>query len=208
VPVPDGPKLIVRRSLGGTLDWRVTPHEQLEEWGFDESFTHHEVVTTRNIGTARVSGLEYEYRQTLPWLPARMGNVVVHFNSTAIHVAGASANSISGFVPLSMNFGVMCSNARLTLRANWNLRGRTRSGQLSGANVDPGTYNYGHPRRNVDFNSEYRLTRRVSLFANIRNLTGIPWYNEAYGPATPAYARRTRWVEYGSNALLGIKGSF
>ena len=181
---------------------------QLEEWGFDQSFSNYDVVTTQNIGAARVSGLEYEYRQTLPWVPARWGNVIVNFNSTALHVEGASANSISGFVPLSMNYGVTYSNSRLTARANWNVRGRTRSGQITGASVDPGTYNYGHPRRNLDFNAEYRLTRRVSLFANIRNLTSIPWRNEAYGPATPAYARGIRWVEYGPSALFGMKGSF
>jgi iron complex outermembrane receptor protein len=181
---------------------------QLEEWGFDDSFSNYEVVTTRNVGSARVSGLEYEYRQALPWVPARWGNVLVSFNSTALHVEGGAANSISGFVPLSMNYGVTYSNSRLTLRANWNVRGRTRAGQITGANVDPGTYNYAHPRRNLDFNAEYRLTRRVALFANIRNVSSIAWRNEAYGPATPAYARGTRWVEYGPSALLGVKGSF
>ncbi|WP_414664465.1 TonB-dependent receptor domain-containing protein [Horticoccus sp. 23ND18S-11] len=181
---------------------------QLEEWGFDSSFNNYEVVTTQNVGSARVSGLEYEYRQSLPWVPSRWGNVLLNFNSTAIHVEGGAANSISGFVPLSMNYGVTYSNARLTLRANWNVRGRTRAGQISGANVDPGTYTYAHPRRNLDFNAEFRLTRRLALFANIRNATSIAWRNEAYGPATPAYARGTRWVEYGPSALLGVKGSF
>jgi len=181
---------------------------QLAEWGFDESFANYDVVTTRNIGSARVSGLEYEYRQALPWLPMRWGNMLVNFNATAIHVEGGAARSISGFVPLSMNYGVTYSNSRLTARANWNVRGRTRAGQITGANVDAGTYTYSAPRRNLDFNVEYRLTRRLSLFANIRNVTSIAWRNEAYGPATPAYARGTRYVEYGANALFGVKGSF
>ena len=88
----------VRRELSnffGSVRSPVTA-EQLEEWGFDQSFTNYEVVTTRNIGAARVSGLEYEYRQTLPWLPARLGHVLLGFNATTIHVQGASAGSISG----------------------------------------------------------------------------------------------------------------
>ncbi len=182
--------------------------EQLEEWGFDESFSNYDVVTTRNIGSARVSGLEYEYRQTLTWVPARVGNVTVYFNSTAIHVEGASANSISGFLPLSMNYGVTYSNSRLTARLNWNQRGRTRQGQITGTNVDPATYNYTSPRLNVDFNAEFRLMRSLSLFANVRNLSNVPWRLEAYGPNTPAYARGTRWIEYGPNVLFGVKGSF
>jgi len=77
----------------GSVRSPVTP-TQLAEWGFDESFSNYEVVTTRNIGSARVSGLEYEYRQSLPWLPARWDNFMLHFNSTAIHVEGAVADSI------------------------------------------------------------------------------------------------------------------
>ena len=191
----------------GSARSAITP-AQLAEFGFDQSYANYDVVTTANIGSARVSGLEYEYRQTLTWLPARVGNVILYFNSTAIHVEGASANSISGFLPLSMNYGVTYSNSRLTVRVNWNQRGRTRTGLISGANVDPATYNFGPPRRNVDFNAEYRVTRFVSLFTNIRNITNVPWRLEAYGPATPAYARGTRWIEYGPNALLGVKGSF
>ena len=191
----------------GSTRSAITP-EQLAAYGFDQSYANYDVVTTANIGSARVSGLEYEYRQTMTWLPARVGNVIVYFNSTAIHVEGASANSISGFLPLSMNYGVTYSNSRLTMRLNWNQRGRTRGGRITGANVDEATYNFGSPRRNVDFNAEFRLTRRVSVFANVRNITNVPWRLEAYGPATPAYARGTSWIEYGPNALFGVKGSF
>jgi hypothetical protein len=38
--------------------------------------------------------------------------------------------------------------------------------------------------------------------------SNVPWRLEAYGPNTPPYARGTRWVEYGPNALFGIKGTF
>jgi TonB-dependent receptor len=195
------------RNFFGSVRTPVTL-AQLEEWGFDDSFTNYDVVTTQNIGSARVSGLEYEYRQTLTWLPARVGNVIVYFNSTAIHVEGASANSISGFLPLSMNYGATYSNSRLTARLNWNLRGRTRAGRITGTNVEDPTYTYNHPRRNLDFNAEFRVRRSLSLFVNVRNLTNVPWRQEAYGPNTPPYARGTRWVEYGPNALFGIKGTF
>lgn len=195
------------KNFFGSVRSPVTP-AQLADFGFDESFSNYEVVTLQNVGAARVSGLEYEYRQILPWVPKTWGNVMLNFNSTAIHVEGAAANSVSGFVPFSMNYGVTYSNPRLTVRANWHVRGRTRGGQITGANVDPGTFSYAHPRRNLDLNAEYRLTRRFALFVNLRNATGIAWRNEAYGPATPAYARGTSWTEYGPNVLFGVKGSF
>jgi TonB-dependent receptor len=191
----------------GSTTSTITP-AQLAEFGFDQSYANYTVVTKANIGSARVSGLESEYRQTLTWLPARFGNVIVYFNSTAIHVEGAAASSVSGFLPLTMNYGVTYSNSRLTVRVNWNQRGRDRNSQITGTNVDPATYNYESPRRNVDFNAEFRLTRYVALFANVRNITNVPWRLESYGPTTPAYARGTSWIEYGPNALFGVKGSF
>jgi len=107
-----------------------------------------------------------------------------------------------------MNYGVNYSNARLTLRASWHVRGRERGGRITGANLDPGTFNYVHPRQNLDVNAEYRLTRRLALFVNRCNVSGIAWRNEACGPATPAYVRGRQWVKYGTNALLGVKGSY
>lgn len=195
------------RDFFGSVRTPVTA-AQLQEWGFDSSYGSYDVVTTMNVGSARVSGLEYEFRQTLTWLPRRVGNVTVYFNSTAIHVEGLNAGTFSNFLPLSMNYGVTYSTSRLTARLNWNYRGRTRAGAISGTNVNPGTYNYNSPKLNLDVNAEFRLTRWLSLFANVRNVSNVPWRQEAYGPASPAYARGTRWIEYGPNALFGVKGSF
>lgn len=186
----------------------VTP-AQLAEFGFDDSFANYDVVTTKNVGAARVSGLEYEYRHTLPWIPERWGNLLVNFNATTLRVEGAASTTLSGFLPLTMNYGFTYSSRRLTARANWNHLGRTPLGLITaGTNVENGTRNYRSPRTSLDVNFEYRLTQRFALFANIRNLTNVPWRQDAYGASTPNYARGTRWVQYGANALAGIKGSF
>ncbi len=188
----------------------VTP-AQLAEWGFDESFSNYDVVTKQNVGSARVTGVEYEYRHTLPWFPDRWGNLLVNFNATTLQVDGVAASTLSGFLPLTMNYGFTYSTARLTARANWNHLGRTPQGLIAGitgANVEPDTRNHRAPRTSLDVNFEFRLTRRFALFANLRNLTDVPWRFDAYGASTPAYARGTRWVQYGTNAMAGVKGSF
>ena len=202
------------RDFFGSVRTSVTP-EQLAEWGFDQSYANYEVVTTENIGAARVSGVEFEYRQTVPYLPARLGNLLVSFNSTSLHIQGGAANSIrgpalsgSGFTPLTMNYGITYSTSRLTARANYSVRGRARSTEITGTNVDPATFTFADPRRSLDVNVELRIFRWLSLFGNIRNVTAIAWRSETYAPTTPAYARNTRWVEYGPNALFGVKGSF
>lgn len=185
----------------------VTPG-QLAEWGFDDSFANYDVVTTKNVGSARVSGVEYEYRHTLPWIPERWGNLLVNFNATTVRTEGAAASTLSGFLPLTMNYGFTYTTARLTTRANWNHLGRTPLGLITGTNVEEGTRNYRSPRTSLDVNFEFRLTARFALFANVRNLTNVPWRQDAYGAVTPDYARGTRWVQYGANAVAGIKGSF
>ncbi len=186
----------------------VTP-AQLAEWGFGDSFSHYDVVTMQNLGSARVTGVEYEYRHTLPWIPEKWGNVLVHFNATTIDVDGVAASELSGFMPLTMNYGLTYSTARLTARANWNHLGRMPQGlRAIGANTEQETRNYRAPRTTLDINIEFRLTRRIAFFANVRNLTDVPWRYDAYGPNTPDYARSTRWAQYGANILVGVKGSF
>jgi TonB-dependent receptor len=186
----------------------VTP-AQLAEWGFGDSFSHYDVLTQQNLGSARVTGVEYEYRHTLPWVPERWGNLLVHFNATTLDVDGVAAAELSGFMPLTMNYGFTYSTARLTARANWNHLGRMPQGlRAIGANMEPETRNHRAPRTTLDVNFELRLIRRLALFANVRNLTDVPWRYDAYGPNTPDYARGTRWAQYGANILVGVKGSF
>ncbi len=181
---------------------------QLAEWGFDDTYANYDVVTTTNVGDARVSGVEYEYRHTLPWIPERWGNVLVNFNATTLRVEGAAANTLNGFLPLTVNYGFTYTLPRFTLRANWNHLGRTPLGLITGTNVEEGTRNQRTPRTALDVNCEIRLTPRFAFSANIRNITNVAWRQDAYGPNTPSYARGTRWVQYGANAVAGFKGTF
>ena len=52
------------------------------------------------------------------------------------------------------------------------------------------------------------MTKSISLFANLRNITNVRWREETYGPDTPAYARYTNLFEYGTQGIFGVKGSF
>ena len=83
-----------------------------------------------------------------------------------------------------------------------------RLGPVTGVNVPDGSYQYRDPRLFLDVSAEVRVTKRVAVFANLRNLTDVAWRDETYGPTTPAYARGTNWIQYGAQGIFGIKGTF
>lgn len=195
------------KNFFGSIRTAATP-ELLDRYGFDESYLNYEIVTKNNIGDARVSGLELEYRQSLESLHRALRGLSVFGNLTTLHVEGGSSADLSGFIRKTANWGVSLARPRYTVRLNWNYRGRQRTTLISGANVPAGTYRYADPRLSTELNAEARLTRHAALFATVRNLMNIAWRSETYGPTTPAYARGTNWSEYGPQAVLGVKGTF
>ena len=195
------------RNFFGSTRQRATP-ELLAEYGFDDSYLSYDIATRENVGDARVTGVEMEYRQTLTALPNWARGLSIFANTTALRVQGQARADFSGFIGRTANWGLTLSRPRYTAKLNWNYRGRQRSGAVTGTNVPDGTYSYASPRLSTDVNLEVRLTRHATLFANIRNLMDIAWRNEIYGPTTPTYARISNWVEYGPQVLMGVKGSF
>jgi len=195
------------RDFFGSVRLPSTP-ALLAEFGFDDSYLGYDIVTRENAGDASVSGIEFEYRQTLTFLPAWAKGVSIFANGTTLHLEGASTADFSGFISKTANWGISLSRPRYTVKANWNLRGRQRLAAVTGVNVPAGTYQYRNPRLTLDLNAEWRVTPRITLFANLRNVTNVTWRTESYGPDTPAYARETISVQYGAQGIFGIKGSF
>jgi hypothetical protein len=52
------------------------------------------------------------------------------------------------------------------------------------------------------------LTRRLSLYASLRNVGSAPDDIKVYGPSTPVVARFRARVDYGSLWAFGLKGTF
>jgi iron complex outermembrane receptor protein len=180
----------------------------LAEYGFDDSYLGYDIATRENVGRARVSGLEFEYRQTLTGLPGWARGLAVFANATSLRVEGAARADFSGFINRTANWGVSLSRPRYTARVNWNYRGSQRQGAVTGTNVPAGTYQFNLPRLSTEVNLEVRLTPRVIFFANVRNALDLAWRSGIYSPETPEYARLSNWVEYGPQVLVGVKGSF
>ncbi len=181
----------------------------LEQYGIDSSYANggYVISTLQNVGQARISGVEFNYRQPLKFMPSWGRGVSIRYNITQLHLQGTGLADFSTFIRRSMNWGVSLERPRYSVRLNWNLRGRQRQASVAGV-AEPGTYAYMNPRLTLDADGEYRLTKAIGIFLGARNVTGRPFIVERYGPSTPAYARRYQRDDYGVAISLGLKGSF
>lgn len=199
------------KDFWGTV---ITPatDDLLEPWGLDPAVYGEAlgyVVSTRNnVGDARVSGMEYDYRQNLSFLPAWARGFTVFGNLTLQHLEGNQMASFSGFVGRTINWGLSYSRARFTTRLAVNLKGRVKQGQITNAGTAPGTFQYLLPRHSADLTAEYRLTRQFSLFVSGRNINEAIDDTVIYGPSTPINRSLSGRADYRSYWNVGVKGTF
>ncbi len=191
----------------GTTRTDATP-ELLTSFGLSDDYLDYDIVTKQNVGSARVTGIEFDYQQPLTFFPNWARGTMVFFNLTKTHLEGASTANFSGFTRESVNWGVSLSRPRYNLKLTWNYRGRQRLGQVTGTGVAPGTYSYNPEYLTLNVNAEWRFTRRLAAFTVIRNIANEPLIAETYGVGTPTYARNSNYQNLGSQISLGIKGEF
>lgn len=191
----------------GQTRYPVSP-EILAEHGLTGDYSSYEVVQMKNSGKASITGFELNFRQSLNFLSAWTRGVQVFANTTALHTSGDRAADFSGFVPRSTNLGISLSRLKYNVKLNWNYQSRISLNAVTGAGVASDTVSYRNPRNLITFNFDCRISRRLVLFGVINNVLGKPRVNEAYGAATPGYARVTNINHYGSQSSFGIKGEF
>jgi TonB-dependent receptor len=203
-----------RRDISDFWGVVQTPptEELLDAYGIDPvtySAAAGYLISTRlNGGAAKITGLEFDYRQSLGSLVPWAKGLSAFGNITMQHLQGSQIADFIGYVQKTINLGFSYNQARFTGRVAVNLRGRERGAAFVGAGAEPGTYQYKNPRDYVDVSAEYRFTRKIALFASARDLLGI--YNdfERYGPSTPRHARLLLRQDIGTLVNIGLKTQF
>ena len=158
-----------------------------------------------------MTGVDMNYKQALTFLPRWARGVQVFANATAIRATGPAIASFSGMnlIPRSGSWGVSLTRERFNVRMNWNYRGRQREGLIAaGTGIEPGTYNWTSKRLQVDLLGEYYFSRRIALFATIRNLRDQPIDGKTAGPNTPEYAQFRTRAQTGASWTFGLKGTW
>jgi outer membrane receptor protein involved in Fe transport len=197
------------KDFFGSRDLDATA-ELLEQYDIDQSYADGTYLlrTLQNVGNARITGMEFNYRQSLsPFLPPFARGINIRYNITQLHLEGSTLADFSAFIRKNQNWGISLDRPKYNIRLNWNSRGRQRQAAVAG-NAEPGTFAYMHPRLTLDVEAEYRFSRHLGVFVGGRNVTGEPFIIERYAPNTPAYARRYQRDDYGVAVSVGIKGAF
>jgi TonB-dependent receptor len=198
------------KNFFGSIITRASP-EFLALYGLDPNdYADYDVQTQRNLeGKVVMTGIDVNYKQALTFLPHWARGVQVFANGTAQRATGEAADNFAGYVPRTASWGFSLTRDKFNFRTNWNYRGRNRRGRVAdGLGIEPGTYNYGSKYLFVDVLGEYRLSRRMALFFNLRNFTDSPEDSKIYGPSTPAVARFNARIDYAALWTFGVKGSF
>ncbi len=172
--------------------------------GFNGEYAGWTITQNRNIGSARIRGVELNYSQQYTFLPGAWRGLGSYANFTYIDTKGdyGSATTVSrlpNLTPRSYNTGLTWRGYGLDLRLMMNHRSQffrsATSGNFgTGAGVVPGTMFYEiyqHPRTLWDFKANYLLNRTYSLYLDVYNLTGDYTNNDylhAWGREIPSYS--------------------
>ena len=165
------------------------------------------MLNTRfNVGDARIKGVEFNFRQPLSALGTWGRFFSVFANGTRIWLEGDRQADFSNFTPKSANWGVSFGRKRIYAGLKWNYRGFERRTANPSFGPDGNTYFTSAVTMDVDLS--YSLTPRLNFAISATNVTDqtVVWH--AYGPQTPAHARRFLTFGYGAHYAFALKGTF
>jgi TonB-dependent receptor len=189
----------------GTVQTRAT-EELLDELGLDPRYINWRLNTTINSGDARVSGIEFNVRQSLAQLGRYGRYFSVFANATRLKLEGNRTADFNRFLPKSANWGFTFTKNPITFMAKWHHRGEQNRGPSTG--LGPLAFAYQDARTTLDVNLSYQAFKRLSIFVNSRNVTNVHFNASRYQFDTPEYARRQSSNSYGAQWAFGVKGTF
>jgi len=168
------------------------------------------VLTTENVGNARIDGIELSAKQSLQQLDRWLGGWGQHFrlfaSFTKLELVGSQTASFTGFLPKSANWGVQFARKRFTGSLRWIYRSEQNESALT--NLGANGYNTVPSSMQLDVNFSYSLRPNLSVFVNLRNVTGEKQITTKASDVLPTYARLRSIRNNGIPFNLGVSGSF
>ena len=200
------------RNFFGSRSVQATP-DLLDLYSVpnDGSYGNYRIVTMENAGDAKVTGVEFGYRQSLTFLPHWARGLQASFTVTKLKLSGSNTAEFTGFNPSTFSGGVNLLRERFFIKATLSYQGETRR-----ASVDPSVANgipanaylYQGKRVRLGITTQYSLSRRYAIYASIMDVGGFDQEQFRYAPGTPDYAKGQRLTKIGTFVTLGIKGTF
>lgn len=177
--------------------------------GFGGEFAGYTLTTHYNGGQGKVKGLELSYNQQFTFLPGWLKGFGAFANYTRMEAEGnygsggaiglAPTPKIPGFNPLNANVGLSYIRNKLTLRAQWNYRGR----YLLTFNANESRLVYARARDTLGIKTAYRFNRRFEAYFDVVNLLSEPDREREFtGGRVQVYSMLLPQLYFGINARL------
>ncbi len=183
--------------------------ESLGALGLTDDYLDYDIVTKRNGGDATLSGVEIEYRQSLLFLPAWARGAQIFGNYTGMDLGGSNADDFSGFTAKTGNWGVSFTRPRFSAKVAVNYTGVRRLAVVApSATIRANSYSHYAPQTRIDVAASYMITKRYTLYGDVRNLTGQALRRGTWSEDTPGYARSDVLQFAGAMFTLGVRGQF
>ncbi|MBC7369318.1 MAG: TonB-dependent receptor [Undibacterium sp.] len=198
------------KDFFGVVSTAATP-ALLEQYGLenDPTLLSYDITTRNNIGDAKITGVEFSYRQSLTFLPKWARGFQVFVNATKLNLSGANTADFSGYTPKTAAGGINFVRARFAIKGTLSYIGDTNTAAVAtSATIPAGTFNYQAKRTRIGLNAQYSLSKHYSLYGSVVDLGGFVQNLQRYAPNTPDYAKGMRRQELGFYTNTGIRGEF
>lgn len=175
--------------------------------GYGGDYAGYALLTSTNAGTAKVRGLEIDYRQQFAFLPGWLKGFELAANYTALKTEGNFGNAgttlkdkeVAGFVPRTYNVSLGHTYGRFGTRLTYNFVGQS----LRTFNASPALRFYTDDLEYVQLGVSYRWKPSVKFSCDVTNLTAARRQVYQYTPARMAEIRPPN-----QTITFGVSGRF
>lgn len=192
---------------------QIADEALLDEFDLSHAYIGYDMNTTRNVGTARVSGIEASFSQRLnfKFLPRWARGFSVFVNGTWLDLKGERAD-FQKFIERTINWGVSYSHKRFSARLNWNHRGKQHINYPNfGTDANENTIlaeAHTLPVTRLDANIEFRFTKWLAFFFNGRDITHADLDRVKISANNPEYSQFYQRNKYSIKFTAGIRGTW
>ncbi len=176
--------------------------------GFNGDYAGFVMTTQYNGGFAKIKGLELNYNQQFTFLPGLFNGLGAFANLTRMQTEGnygagsaislAPTSKVAGFNPFIANLGVSYIRDKVSIRFQYNIRGR----YLSTFNTNESRQIYKDESKTLDIKTVYHFSRHFDVYLDVVNITKTPDRKFVFGVGD-------RWSSIGylpPQVLLGVNG--
>ena len=206
------------RDFFATVTRPLTPDDEAT-YNIDHAIYGNDSITTLvNVSDARITGMNFNYRQGLTFLPDWGKGLQVFANGTFQRVSGpasvqstfalggSSQTNFTNFINNTFNVGVSLSRRHYTVKIQNSYRAKERGGLNNGI---AGDYGYTPPQNNLSLYADWRPSPHVGVFFTVRNAANYGANTERYiVGVTPDYARLYSQAYFKPLFIFGVKGQF